>query len=69
MLKNIDLILFGRVTYEMMAAYGPAATDNDPAITTAMNNLPKLVFSRTLSRATGTIPALFRKLLPVISSR
>lgn len=43
-------ILFGRVTYELMAGYWPGASDkeNDPAIIDAMNNLPKIVFSRTL---------------------
>jgi dihydrofolate reductase len=46
-------LLFGRVTYEMMAAYWPTqqAMDNDPAITQVMNRLPKVVFSRTLDRA------------------
>lgn len=51
LLKSIDLILFGRVTYEMMAAYWPTATNEDPAITRAMNTLPKIVFSHSLGRA------------------
>ncbi|MEW6144244.1 MAG: dihydrofolate reductase family protein [Thermodesulfobacteriota bacterium] len=51
-LGSMDTILFGRVTYELMAGYWPAAsaTENDQAIIDAMNNLPKVVFSRTLDR-------------------
>ena len=48
-LFEVDTILFGRVTYEMMAGYWPNATDNDPVITDKMNSLPKIVFSKTLS--------------------
>lgn len=48
-LLEVDTILFGRVTYEMMAAYWPNTTDNDPVITDKMNNLQKIVFSKTLS--------------------
>lgn len=44
----IDTILFGRVTYEGMAAFWPTATTEDPVIARAMNSLPKVVFSRTL---------------------
>ncbi|MGD0750562.1 MAG: dihydrofolate reductase family protein [Anaerolineales bacterium] len=53
-LDSVDMLLFGRVTYEMMAAFWPtdAAMKNDPVIATAMNRLPKIVFSRTLSSAT-----------------
>jgi dihydrofolate reductase len=49
-LFEVDTILFGRVTYEMMAGYWPHTTDNDPVITDRMNNLPKIVFSKTLSK-------------------
>jgi dihydrofolate reductase len=49
-IASMGAILFGRVTYELMADYWPNASDteNDPAIIDAMNNLPKVVFSRTL---------------------
>jgi dihydrofolate reductase len=47
-LLEVDTILFGRVTYEMMAAYWPNTTDNDPVITDKMNSLQKIVFSKTL---------------------
>jgi len=52
LLQAIDTILFGRVTYELMASYWPtaAAAAEDPAIIEAMNNLPKVVFSRTLEK-------------------
>jgi dihydrofolate reductase len=44
------LLLFGRVTYEMMVGYWPTplAAENDPVVAERMNNLPKVVFSRTL---------------------
>ncbi len=48
-LYEVDRILFGRVTYEMMAGYWPDTKDNDPVITEKMNNLPKVVFSKTLT--------------------
>ena len=46
-------MLFGRVTYEMMASYWPtpAAKQNDPVVAEGMNKLPKVVFSRTLDEA------------------
>ncbi len=49
-LSTVDAILFGRVTYELMASYWPtpAATTDDPIVADLMNRLPKIVFSRTL---------------------
>jgi dihydrofolate reductase len=46
-------LLFGRITYELMASYWPtpAAIKNDPVVAEGMNNLPKVVFSRTLAKA------------------
>ena len=48
-----SVLMFGRVTYELMAAYWPtaAAMQNNPAIAQRMNALPKIVFSRALERA------------------
>src|SRR6185295_16248587 len=42
-------LLFGRVTYELMAGYWPteAAKRDDPVIAGLMNNMPKVVFSKT----------------------
>jgi dihydrofolate reductase len=47
-------LLFGRMTYDLMASYWPtpAAMKNDPVVAERMNNLPKVVFSRTMDRAT-----------------
>jgi dihydrofolate reductase len=53
MLNSIDTILFGRLTYQLMANYWPTkfVIKNDPIIANKMNNLPKIVFSKTLSTA------------------
>ena len=45
--KSIDTILFGRVTYEMMAQYRPISKDPEAPM---MNETPKVVFSRTLKK-------------------
>jgi len=52
-LDEADTLLFGRRTYEVMAAYWPqpAAAAEDPEVATRMNALPKLVASGTLERA------------------
>jgi dihydrofolate reductase len=52
LLKAIDTIIFGRVTYELMAGYWPTANPatEDPVIIDAMNNVPKIVFSKTLEK-------------------
>jgi dihydrofolate reductase len=46
-------LLFGRITYELMTSYWPTpyAMKNDPIVAERMNNLPKVVFSRTLDKA------------------
>jgi dihydrofolate reductase len=46
-------LLFGRITYEMMASYWPTphAIKNFPVVAEGMNNLPKVVFSRTMDKA------------------
>lgn len=51
-----NTLLFGRVTYELMASYWPSpdALKNDPVVAQGMNNSPKIVFSRTLNRADWT---------------
>jgi dihydrofolate reductase len=52
-LDSVDTLLFGRVTYEMMASFWPSsfAIETDPIVAEKMNSKPKIVFSRTLSRA------------------
>ena len=46
-------LLFGRITYELMASYWPTpqASKNDPIVAKGMNSIPKVVFSRTLDKA------------------
>ena len=46
-------LVFGRVTYELMASYWPtdSAKHDDPIIARLMNNMPKIVFSKTLGNA------------------
>ncbi len=46
-------LLFGRITYELMAGYWPTplAMKNDPVVAEGMNSLPKVVFSRTMDKA------------------
>jgi dihydrofolate reductase len=65
MLGNDGTLLFGRVTYQMMASYWPTplASEHDAEMAKGMNAADKVVFSRTLrapewhnSRlATGTL--------------
>ncbi len=52
-LDSVDMLLFGRVTYQLMASYWPtlAARTDDPVIAEKMNRLPKIVFSKTLAKA------------------
>ena len=47
-------MLFGRITYEMMAGWWPTpqALQSMPGVARAMNEAPKVVFSRTLDSAT-----------------
>ena len=47
------VLLFGRVTYEMMKGFWPtpAARQVNAVVADRMNQLPKVVFSRTLDRA------------------
>ncbi|MGB8647505.1 MAG: dihydrofolate reductase family protein [Anaerolineae bacterium] len=51
-LDETDALLFGRVTYQLMASYWPTlfAREDDPIVAGKMNSLPKFVFSRTLDK-------------------
>jgi len=46
-------LLFGRVTYDLMVSYWPtpSAIQSLPVVAERMNNLPKVVFSRTMDKA------------------
>jgi dihydrofolate reductase len=49
-LDHASGLIFGRVTYEGMAAYWPTpnAIKDDPMVAGKMNSIPKYVFSRTM---------------------
>lgn len=51
-LKSGNTLLFGRVTYEMMASFWPTpiAMDSFPSVAKGMNKAEKIVFSRTLKK-------------------
>ena len=48
-----NTLLFGRVTYELMASFWPTpeAIKTDPIVAAGMNKSEKIVFSRTLQKA------------------
>ncbi len=48
-----NTLLFGRVTYELMAGYWPTpeGIKDDPVVARGMNRAEKIVFSRTLTNA------------------
>lgn len=50
LLNEVDTILFGRTTYQMMAAFWPNAINEDAVITHKMNHLNKVIFSKTLKK-------------------
>lgn len=47
------MLLFGRVTYELMASFWPTpfAAESMPVVAKQMNNLSKVFFSRTLDKS------------------
>jgi len=51
--QSQSILLFGRVTYEMMAGYWPSpmAKQNDPKIADGMNKSEKIVFSNSMKNA------------------
>ena len=50
--STVDAILFGRITYLMMASFWPSeiALEEDPVTARFMNETAKIVFSRTLDK-------------------
>jgi dihydrofolate reductase len=52
-LNSVDEILFGKITYELMANYWPTehAVKDDPVVANKMNSSNKFVFSKTLKKA------------------
>jgi len=61
-LDEVEVLGFGRATYEHMAAYWPTeqAKVNSPAIASRMNGMEKLVFSTTLTEASWTGSSVVR---------
>jgi len=54
-IENLNLIgglLFGRITYQLMASYWPTkqSVEDDPVVAAKMNSLPKYVVSKTLNK-------------------
>ena len=66
------VLLFGRVTYDLMAGFWPTpqAANSFPIVAERMDNLPKFVFSRTMREASwkntkvikGDLPGELRKM-------
>jgi dihydrofolate reductase len=56
-------LLFGRVTYQMMESFWPTpiAAERMPVVARRMNEATKIVFSRTLKRATWNNTRLVRE--------
>jgi dihydrofolate reductase len=65
-MMKADTLLFGRVTYEGMAAYWPSAEGD---LADFMNKVPKVVFSRTLDKAEWNNSSLVRDNVPEEVSR
>jgi dihydrofolate reductase len=61
--SSVDTLLFGRVTYQLMASYWPTETavSADPILADLMNRLSKVVFSRTLERVEWNNTRLIRE--------
>jgi dihydrofolate reductase len=55
-------LVFGRITYEMMARFWPTpmAIEMMPAVAAGMNRMPKYVFSRTLHEVTWSNATLVK---------
>ena len=55
-------LLFGRVTYELMASFWPtpAAMEGAPTVAEGMNSMPKFVFSRTMKQASWSNTTLVK---------
>jgi dihydrofolate reductase len=63
MLNAGNILLFGRVTYEMMAGYWstPDVIRRDPGVAAGMNNAEKIVFSTSLETTTWNNTRLIKE--------
>lgn len=70
LLNSVDAILFGRVTYQLFENYWPAAALNpstsksDLEIANKINDMIKIVFSRTLQTVQWKNSILFKEVIP-----
>jgi dihydrofolate reductase len=48
-LETVDTIILGRKTYELFVDFWPTATTDQEAIADKLNEIPKMVFSNTLT--------------------
>ena len=60
--QTVDTIIMGRKTYELMVKYWPGNTTEDPVIRDNMNNLPKLIFSKSLTTTSWNNCRLFSEI-------
>jgi dihydrofolate reductase len=63
-LKTKDALLLGRVTYQLFASYWPtpSAYEDNPILAPMLNDITKIVFSRTLDRAEWNNSRLIKKI-------
>jgi dihydrofolate reductase len=61
-LDSVDTLVFGRITYELMAGYWPTskANEDDPRVAERMNGLTKIVYSSTLEKVEWNKSKLIR---------
>lgn len=70
LLNTLDTILFGRVTYELFESYwpiaakDPATSKSDLEIANKINNIHKIVFSKTLEKVGWNNVKLMKEVIP-----
>ena len=69
-LNSVDTIIFGRITYQLfenfwpVAAKDPATSKSDRVIANQINDLNKVVFSKTLTQVSWQNSHLIRQVVP-----
>ena len=69
-LNSVDTIIFGRITYQLFenfwpaAAKDPATSKSDRVIANQINDLNKVVFSKTLTQVSWQNSHLIRQVVP-----
>src|SRR5688572_23491448 len=68
-LRNAGLLIYGRVTYQLMESYWPSVVKNptgnksEDDFAVVMDNLPKIVYSRTLDHVDWKYTTLKREII------